>query len=159
MKKIHKKTKSMSSDISEKLSPISGQQHSIDELCQLVDISKRTIRFYIQQGLVAKPYGEKRGSFYTNEHLERLLEIKKWQNAGLSLERIKEILTFDLDNLPLPPVKQPKAGDVSVWSRVFIDEGVEIHIDPAKTGMSPEKLRDFIQQVTQFYQRETQAEK
>ena len=128
------------------------KQYTIDELSILVDISKRTIRYYIQQGLVSRPAGEKRGSHYTQEHLEQLLEIKKWQKEGLSLERIKSLLTIDPDMTCITPSNTPKPGDISVWSRIFVDDGVEIQIDPGKADMTPEELRAFVAQFTELYQ-------
>jgi len=129
----------------------SSKQYTIDELSMLVDVSKRTIRYYIQQGLVTRPAGEKRGSHYTQEHLEQLLEVKKWQKEGLSLERIKTLLTIDPEATRVTPSNTPKPGDISVWSRIFVDDGVEIQIDPAKADMTPEELRTFVTQFTELY--------
>jgi DNA-binding transcriptional MerR regulator len=66
--------------------------YSIDELAALAELPRRTVRYYIQQGLVDRPIGEKRAAYYTATHLEQLLTIRKWQHAGLSLDRIREIL-------------------------------------------------------------------
>lgn len=127
-------------------------KYPIDQLCKLTGFTKRTIRYYIQQELVDKPYGEKRGSFYTNSHLGQLLEIKKWQKAGVSLERIKEITNAEIDSLARPPEKGPQAGDISVWSRVLIDKGIELQIDAKLARMTPEDLRSFILNVTNLYE-------
>lgn len=131
---------------------ITEKQYNIDELSKLVDISRRTIRYYIQQDLLERPEGEKRGSYYTQEHLERLLEIKKWQKEGLSLERIKELLTVNPEIINVLPVRSQKPGDISVLSHVFIDEGIEIQIDPSKANMTSEELRSYIQKVSAMYQ-------
>ena len=66
--------------------------YSIDELATLSVMPRRTVRYYIQQGLVDRPIGEKRAAYYTALHLEQLLSIRKWQRAGLSLDRIRELL-------------------------------------------------------------------
>lgn len=130
---------------------INEKRYALEEVCKLVDVSKRTIRYYIQQGLVGRPEGEKRGSYYTNQHLEELLEIKKWQKAGLSLDRIKELLVTDPESLTLPPPKMQEAGEISIWSRVFIDKGVEVQIDASKAEMTPEELRSFVEKITELY--------
>jgi len=131
---------------------INEKQYNIDELTKLVDISKRTIRYYIQQGLLERPEGEKRGSYYTQEHLEQLLEIKKWQKEGLSLERIKELLTVNPEMINALPARSLKPGDISVCSHVFIDDGIEVQINPSKADMTPEELRSFIEKVSSLYQ-------
>jgi DNA-binding transcriptional MerR regulator len=50
-----------------------NQTYSLDELCQLADMNLRTVRYYIQQGLVPGPEGKNRGARYFQLHLERLL--------------------------------------------------------------------------------------
>jgi hypothetical protein len=36
------------------------QTFTLDELCSLTETSKRTVRFYMQTGLVNRPIGQKR---------------------------------------------------------------------------------------------------
>ena len=130
---------------------INKQDFSLDELCKLTDTSKRTIRFYIQQQLVNRPIGEKRTARYNQQHLEQLLTIRKWQDAGLSLERIGEILkTPAQDDLP-PPRRQP--GTPEVWSHMMITEGLELHVNASQSGLSPEQLRMLLREVMQVYKR------
>ena len=66
--------------------------YTLNELCSLVDMSIRTVRYYVQQGLVDRPEGETRAARYGQKHLDQLLLIKKWTAAGLSLDRIRELL-------------------------------------------------------------------
>jgi DNA-binding transcriptional MerR regulator len=125
------------------------QEFSISELCTLTDLTARTVRFYIQQGLVSRPTGEKKGAKYNESHLNQLLSIKKWQAAGLSLERIRELLTEPAaNNVPLRP-KWP--GMVEVWSHLHIADGVELNIEPNRSGLAPEELRAFLHQVMEAY--------
>lgn len=126
------------------------QEFSISELCTLADLTARTVRFYIQQGLVSRPTGEKKGAKYNKIHLDQLLSIKKWQAAGLSLERIRELLVEpDANEVPLRP-KWP--GMVEVWSRIHIADGVELNIEPNRAGLAPEELRAFLRQVMEAYE-------
>ena len=101
----------------------------------------------MQEGLIDRPEGAKKGAFYTQKHLSQLLEVQKWQRAGLSLARIKELLIDPLtggQELPLPK-KQP--GEVEVWSRIHIGEGIELNIEPSKAGLSPEQVRELNKQI------------
>ena len=63
--------------------------YTLDGLCTLAELPKRTVRYYIQLGLVDRPVGETRAAHYTSHHLEQLLQIRKWSEAGVSLERVK----------------------------------------------------------------------
>jgi DNA-binding transcriptional MerR regulator len=120
---------------------------TIEELAILTDISRRTIRYYIQQNLVSPPEGIRKGSYYLQHHLEQLLEVKKWQKAGLSLERIKELLSDpDGGELPLPP-RRKRPGDVAVRSHIVIAPGIELVISPEEADMSPDSIRQLTRKL------------
>ena len=118
--------------------------YTLDQLCALTDMTKRTVRYYMQLGLVDRPVGETRAAHYTARHLEQLLQIRKLADAGVSLERIREVLAGAESPVP-ERVRQP--GAISVLSHVFIAPGVELQIDPQAAGLSPEQLRAFVRTV------------
>lgn len=122
------------------------QTFSIDELAALAEMPRRTVRFYVQQGLMDRPIGEKRAAYYTTSHLDQLLTIRKWQRAGLSLERIREILTEPASSV-LPPQKPRGAGSVEVWSHMVVADGVEITLEPGRANLTPEQVRSFFRGV------------
>jgi DNA-binding transcriptional MerR regulator len=131
---------------------------SIEELATLTDIPRRTVRYYIQRTLVDQPEGSRRGAYYTRRHLEQLLEVRKWQRAGLSLERIKELMSEPAgDDLPVPP-KRNLPGDVTVRSHITIRPGVELVIDPGEAGMTPEQVRDLIRKVIDLLVQEKETD-
>jgi DNA-binding transcriptional MerR regulator len=127
---------------------------TLDELAALVELPRRTVRYYIQEGLLDRPSGAGRGAHYGPRHLEQLLEIRKWQRAGLSLERIRELLIGDSGaDAPLPPPRRRRTGSLEVWSHLVVDEGVEVLIDPKQAGLSPEQVRSFVGEVMSLYHR------
>ena len=123
---------------------------SLDELCMLADCPKRTVRYYIQLGLVSRPIGESRAARYSSEHLNQLLRIKKLSEAGVSLERIREVL--EGEEAPVPPRKR-QPGAVEVRSHIFVAPGIEIQIAPEEAGMSPEQVRGFVREVIKLVDR------
>jgi len=121
---------------------------SLDELCALVELPKRRVRFYMQRGLVDKACGSSRGAHYTQEHLDQLLTIRKWQDAGLSLERIAELIrTDDAGEIPMP---RAKPGSIKVWSHIHLSQGVELNIEPGLAGLSPEQVRELAVETTRL---------
>jgi DNA-binding transcriptional MerR regulator len=46
------------------------------------------VRFYIQKGLLEKPNGEKKGAWYSQDHLARLARIRQLSASGLSLDAV-----------------------------------------------------------------------
>lgn len=117
---------------------------SLDDLAQLVSLPPRTVRYYIQRGLVSRPHGERRGAWYDQSHLDQLLQIRRWTEAGLSLERVAELLGGGTVEVPEAP-RRP--GHVSVWSRVYLAPGLELHLDPHESGLSPERVRALVAKV------------
>jgi len=117
-----------------------GEQFSFQQLCELANFPERKVRYYIQQGIVDSPIGAKRNAVYTHKHLEQLITIQHWQKAGLSLEKIKAILTNESAN-DLPPEPTVKPGSVQVVNKIMICEGVTLEVDTLKTKLNSEQLR------------------
>ncbi|MCL1079682.1 MerR family transcriptional regulator [Parashewanella spongiae] len=128
-----------------------SNQYSLAELCKLVDLTPRTVRFYIQKQILSAPEGTGRAAFYHQQHLEQLLEIRKWQDAGLSLERIKELLNSNGDSKPIPPIKPKQPGDIEVCSHVHIADGLTLQIEPTKAGLNSDQMRQLISTVLSAY--------
>jgi DNA-binding transcriptional MerR regulator len=126
-------------------------KYTFNELCSLVELPIRTVRYYIQKGLVSPPEGSRKGAYYTQRHLDELTAIRKWQRDGLSLERIRELLTEKhLEPGSLPPPRGRKPGDLEIWSKLFVKEGLEINLEPKMAGMSPEQVREFCRRVMEL---------
>lgn len=122
--------------------------YQLSELCALVDLPVRTVRYYVQQGLVDRPEGETRAARYGTKQLEQLQLIKKWTTAGLSLDRIRELLQGQDLNVPERPNRR---GRLEVVSRLTIDDGVELVIEPSRAGLTPEQVRTFSRSVMSLF--------
>ena len=128
----------------------SVQTFTLEEIASLAELPRRTVRFYIQSGLVDRPQGIGKGAYYTQAHVEQLLLVRKWQLAGLSLERIGEVLKQP-DSGDLPPTPR-RAGTVEVWSHLVVADGVEINIESGRAGLTPEQVRAFFRGVSKLYE-------
>jgi DNA-binding transcriptional MerR regulator len=124
------------------------ERYSIDKLAVLAGVTARTIRYYIAQGLIDKPAGEKRGAHYLRRHLEQLLLVRRWTDAGLSLERVRELIAGAPED---PPPRAAAPGSVEVWSRVTLADGLELNIEPGRAGLTPEQVRALVREVTAAY--------
>ena len=94
------------------------------------DVTRRTIRYFVQEGLLQEPYGLGRGKHYGPEHLQRLREIRDLQRQGLTLSQVRERLARasrpaatarGAERVPAPPASSP-------WTRLEVLPGVELHV-------------------------------
>jgi len=122
----------------------------IDDLCRLTGLTRRTVRFYIQKGLLEKPNGEKKGAWYSQEHLERLARIRQLSASGLSLDAVARQLDDSVDSGGNAPAAMP--GTVTVKSHITVARGLEVVVCPDLAQMRPEQLRKFIRLLSEAYQ-------
>ncbi len=120
------------------------QTFSLDDLCTLAALPKRTVRYYIQMGLLDRPVGETRAAHYLSSHLDSLLRIKQLTDAGISLERVREVLAGEP---PAVPPRPRRPGSVDVRSHLWIAPGIEVQISPEEAQASPEQVRALAKAV------------
>ncbi|MCW5621593.1 MAG: MerR family transcriptional regulator [Burkholderiales bacterium] len=133
--------------------PPQDPTYSADELAALSGFPRRTIRYYIQLGLLDRPIGETRAAHYGWQHLSRLLRIRELTEQGHSLDQIGRMF-----NAPTaaPTPTGPAPGTISIQSQVHLASGLALTIDPALANLSPEELRALARDVLSAYQRLTQ---
>jgi DNA-binding transcriptional MerR regulator len=106
--------------------------------------SARSIRFYVANGLLARPEGTGTAATYNYRHFLQLLAIKIRQREGVTLDAIKkEMSEFAGDALErrvatslaaalgatIETRKQATDDDPSLsWRRVAVADGVELHV-------------------------------
>ena len=106
--------------------------------------SARSIRFYVANGLLARPEGTGTAATYNYRHFLQLLAIKIRQREGVTLDIIKREMTdFTGDALErrvasslaaalgatVETRRQATDDDPSMsWRRVAVADGVELHV-------------------------------
>ena len=98
------------------------KEYSIQELCDKTGLTRRTIHFYSQQGILPPPMGAGLGAHYDEGHLLCLLLIPALRQQGLRLDDIRarlsgmdlaalqalQALQLPVDLPPQPPTLQPE---------------------------------------------------
>lgn len=72
-------------------------EYWISELAALAGVSARTIRYYIQEGILPQPEIRGKYAVFTDEDRNRLKLIQRFKEAYLPLNRIRELLN-ELDD-------------------------------------------------------------
>ena len=63
---------------------------TIEELAESVDVSVRTVRFYITEGLIPGPGSRGKGATYGEEHLAKLALVRRLAERRVPLSDIRE---------------------------------------------------------------------
>jgi len=121
-----------------------GTEHSLQDLADLADVTPRTVRFYIAQGLLASPGRVGPGTTYTDGHLNRLRLIKRLQREHLPLAEIRSRLAA-LDDATVAalveaPPTEPAAGSAIDYIRGILggdDPPEQVRLNPAFDPSSP----------------------
>ena len=134
-----------------------ARRYNIDELADLGGVSRRTVRFYVQERLLPAPLGVGRGSHYDRAHLERLLEVKAEQEAGRSLDDIRagrRQQTGSLRRAAAPALSIPR----SAWRRLELAPGVELHVSSDIRLPAAARLDELVNWCRQHLRRNTEGE-
>ena len=142
--------------------------YSIGKLARGAGVTRRTVRYYIELGLLPPPENSGRGAAYGPEHLERLETIKRLQEARLSLDEIRDQLAADASPeatpetargsaaqylatvsgtvgdsyaRPTKPVRRSQSYVGEPWVRYPLSEDVELHIRRRGTRTDPRIAR------------------
>jgi len=124
----------------------------LTELADRAGVSIRTVRYYIQQGLLQEPEARGPGAHYTEEHLDRLLLIKRLQKEHLPLAEIRKAIQSGAAEAAIPRSardyvrsvlgKQHSVSEVmssppmqvqdepvrSQWERITLAPDIELHL-------------------------------
>lgn len=121
--------------------------YNIEYLVQETGISRRTIRYYIQRGLLPPPLGSRRGSYYTEDHLTRLRLIHELSRQGTPLIRIKNLIEDDPDRPPALP--EPEANPQRQrFERINLPHGLELNVPQhLLSDQQIHSIRNFIIEI------------
>lgn len=148
-------------------------RYLIDELCSLTGFSRRTIRYYVQNGLVDPPAGRGRGGYYSDAHVGQLARIRELQEQGYRLEAIRGMIARPSEpSMPSAPAEKADEALMSAvseycaappasrhtetprdaWTRYAVAPGVELHLSidaerrlGSAVGTALETLRSVIE--------------
>ena len=107
--------------------------YSIGEIAEMTGVSKRTVRFYVQRGLINPPKGRGRGSHYTERHVEQIIGVRDMQRRGVRLDSIRETRR---EQRTTPPM----SSQHRVVVRVDLAPGLVLEVDSAGLVPSPAAL-------------------
>lgn len=131
---------------------------SIQDLADACNLTRRAVRFYVQQQLIPPPMGLGRGSHYEFRHLHQLRRVLELQEAGHSLEAIRQILAGRA--APEPAAVKPRAPVMPrIWARLTLQEGVELHYDATRHHPDPRQLLRLKRLAQRVFEEDRESDK
>lgn len=127
-------------------------EYKISELADKAGVTKRTIHYYISKGLLLPPEGSGVNSLYNDEHLERILLIKKLQAKYMPLNKIREYLIENPTEKVQKDDKKTKTVKVKeqeIYIRENICDIFEIHYSEENSV----KYRHIIENVKKYVEK------
>ena len=120
---------------------MSTDSYDLLELCDAADVTPRTVRYYIQQGLLPSPDARGRGARYDRAHLDRIRLIKRLQGRHLPLAEIRAQLAELSDAAVSALVADPAAGEKSESALDYVRNVLSGSQDAARARIAEEKGR------------------
>jgi DNA-binding transcriptional MerR regulator len=134
-------------------------RYGIEEMAALGGVTRRTVRYYVQEGLLPPPLGVGRGRHYGPEHLARLQTVKAFQEQGLSLDEIRRAL----DDGPGRPARRERPAEAAIpslsgvprsaWVRLELVPGVELHVSAPRRLPPPGRLQELAEWCERHFRR------
>lgn len=144
--------------------------YRIGELAKLAGVTRRTVHYYINKGLIPPAEGAGVNSYYSADHLNRVRLIRKLQESYLPLEEIRKIITpldparvveqleqyerggpplnktFLLQDMSMEESYQHSAGG-RLYERVDLGGDVELHFPVEVREKNPDLLDTLIEKA------------
>ncbi len=108
-------------------------EYTVSQLEELTGISRRTIHFYVKEGVIAPPDGVAGGARYGEEHLLRLKLTKELQKSHLKLSGIREAM----DRLSLDQMRsmlRKAKSSAKTWDNDSLERWLEERIAGIQGG-------------------------
>jgi DNA-binding transcriptional MerR regulator len=136
---------------------MNDDRFSIGEIAERGGVTRRTVRYYVQRGLIPEPLGRGRGEHYSDEHLAAVLRVKSLQEQGATLEEIRRHLAGEPEPVGMPQQAAEKvigqkdqgvgrgasrlaARPGQVWMRQGVMPGFELHVLGADRALTERQL-------------------
>ena len=146
--------------------------YKLEELAREAGVAARTVRYYVQRGLLPAPAFRGKDTTYDEKHLLRLRAIKCLQQVHLPLDAIQsrilaaspkelEAIVSGMVQLQAPlapparllpepeaePEEEEKLDGGSVWGRFEIVPGIELHVK----GDASAKVKRIARKILKKY--------
>ena len=131
------------------------RRYGIEDLADLGGVTRRTVRYYVQEALLPPPLGVGRGKHYGPEHLERLLYVKSLQEEGRPLAEIRRHLNGARESAAsIEAFASEPAVPRRSWTTLTLLPGVELNVAGDVRLPPPSKIEELAEWCRRHFRRE-----
>ena len=135
-------------------------RYTIQDLCDLTGLPRRTIHFYSGQELLPPPVGAGPGAYYTAEHLNRLLLIPLLRRQGLRLDEIRQKfqvlspadLAHLLNSLQSGPAQPPEPARAETYLHYDLPGGIQLVIPASLNAARRPQVLELLAAARQIFE-------
>ena len=121
-------------------------EYWISDLAALAGVSTRTIRYYVQEGLLPQPEIRGKYAVFTDEYMHRLNLIKYLKDAYLPLQRIRVLLDTLSDDQIVPLLAAFESDPIAALANL---QALPVFSQPeASPSSPPQSALSYIRQLT-----------
>ena len=111
-------------------------RYTIDDLTRMTGVTRRTVRFYVQRGLIPPPTGRGLGRHYGEEHLAGIQRVQNLKRTGKTLDDIGEaMLRPEWTTASQEHAAQRRGGRI-----LLAEEGIWLEVGPGVALPPPDAL-------------------
>ncbi len=114
--------------------PVPDDPYTLADLARLADVTPRTVRYYVAQGLLPSPEAAGPSTRYGEVHLARLRLIRRLQREHLPLAEIRARLSSmndaEIATAAEPPAAEPVGGALDYVHSLMARSGVAPSLRP-----------------------------
>ncbi|EHJ07286.1 MerR family transcriptional regulator [Staphylococcus simiae] len=122
--------------------------YTLTDIIKITDVTKRTLHYYDEIGLLTPVKNNKNYRIYTQDHLITLQKILIFKSLDFTIKQIKELLTYDDRNLTTIIAKQRDVLDRKIAHLA----SMQCAIDQLIKGVPMSELNILNKPLTQQYQ-------
>ena len=127
-------------------------RYTIGDLEDRTGVGSRTIRYYIQEGLLPPAHGRGPSATYDTSHLLRLQAIESLKQQRLSLAEIRERL-LGLTDAGIAGLMRIAVGpdpEQDLWRRIILHEDLELQVRVQRNGRAGDAIEAFVDRVIEL---------
>jgi DNA-binding transcriptional MerR regulator len=120
--------------------PEEAARFTMADLVEASGLTERTIRYYVQEGLVSPAQGRGRTRYYTPQHLEELTRVADLRRRHLSIDEIRDLVGRS-QSTSTAATGLPS----ETWERIYLHPDLELLV----RARAPENIRALAQDLHQ----------